>query len=136
MDLVKFGVLLLSFPTVLTFFFGDHCTVFPQGFIPDGEHREYVVPKSCQNGTIDWNYPKEFIIVHFRRETHLKYSVCLGDSIGGNMFTLFDITGNTRQPIPKDTWPCLDAQDGTVSIEIHAPEMQTYMGAVDYSVQI
>lgn len=70
-------------------------------FIPDGEHREYVVPKSCQNGTIDWNYPKEFIIVHFRRETHLKYSVCLGDSIGGNMFTLFDITGNTRQPIPK-----------------------------------
>lgn len=31
MDLVKFGVLLLSFPTVLTFFFGDHCTVFPQG---------------------------------------------------------------------------------------------------------
>ena len=70
-------------------------------FIPDGEHREYVVPKSCENGTIDWNYPKEFIIIHFRRETHLKYSVSLGDSIGGNMFTLFDITGNIRQPILK-----------------------------------
>lgn len=34
------------------------------------------------------------------------------------------------------TWPCLNSHHGSVSIEIHAPEMQTYMGAIDYSIQI
>ncbi|XP_052713844.1 uncharacterized protein LOC128187441 [Crassostrea angulata] len=109
---------------------GIHLQVYP-----DGEHRDYVVPGSCTNGTIDWNYPKEYVIIHFKGEGHVQYSVCLGGNLGGDMFTLYDVTGDTKQAIPKGTWPCVQAQNGHVSIEIHAPEFQTYMGAVDYSVQ-
>lgn len=73
-------------------------------FIPDGEHREYVAPGSCKNGTIDWNYPKEFVIIHFKRESNAQYSVCLGESTGGYMFTLYDVTGDKKQAIPKGVY--------------------------------
>lgn len=75
--------------------------VFFFRFIPDGEHRDYVVPGSCTNGTIDWNYPKEYVIIHFKGEGHVQYSVCLGGNLGGDMFTLYDVTGDTKQAIPK-----------------------------------
>ncbi|XP_048753676.2 uncharacterized protein LOC125664923 [Ostrea edulis] len=136
MNALVFGIAVLSIPVALPFLFGDECTISPQGFIPDGEHREYQAPGGCTNGTVDWNYPKEYIIVNFKRGSHDKFSVCIGESIGGDMFRLYDITGHTRNSISQGTWPCLNSHHGSVSIEIHAPEMQTYMGAIDYSIQI
>lgn len=59
------------------------------------------MPGSCTNGTIDWNYPKEYVIIHFKGEGHAQYSVCLGGNLGGDMFTLYDVTGDTKQAIPK-----------------------------------
>lgn len=59
------------------------------------------MPGSCTNGTIDWNYPKEYVIIHFKGEGHVQYSVCLGGNLGGDMFTLYDVTGDTKQAIPK-----------------------------------
>ncbi|XP_062615648.1 uncharacterized protein LOC134277332, partial [Saccostrea cucullata] len=135
MNSIVFGILVLTLPNVFSFLFGDRCTILPQGFIPDGDHREYQAPDGCKNGTIDWNYPKEYIIVKFKRESHDKFSVCIGENIGGDMFALYDVTGQGRHAIPAGTWPCIDSQHGSISIEIHAPEMQTYMGAVDYSME-
>jgi hypothetical protein len=79
----------------IDFFFILTCS-----FIPNGEHREYQAPSGCTNGSIDWNYPKEYIIVNFKMSSQDQYSVCLGENIGGDMFTLYDVSGHSRTSIP------------------------------------
>ncbi|XP_062613678.1 meteorin-like protein [Saccostrea cucullata] len=135
MNFIVFGILVLTFPTFLSFRWANRCTIHPKGFIPDGEHREYQVPDNCTEGAIYWKYPKEYIIVNFTLESPGNFLVCLRESIGGNMFSFYDITGEIRLSIPKGTWPCINSQTGNASVEIHAPEMLPYLGAIKYSIQ-
>ncbi|XP_048753675.1 uncharacterized protein LOC125664922 [Ostrea edulis] len=135
MIFVGFGLLILSLPTLFSVLWDDECTIFPRGFIPDGEHREYQVPVGCINGTIIWNYPKEYVIVYLVRETPNNFSVCLRPNLGGHNFTLVDTTRET-QTFPQGSWPCLDSHLGNVTMEIHAPKDMVYMSAIDYFIQI
>lgn len=66
-------------------------------FLTPGEHDEVWVPRHCINGTIRWNYPTEYAIVHFSPNTGKNFFVCIGKSV--YKFELFDITGGIRQPI-------------------------------------
>ncbi|XP_061198318.1 uncharacterized protein LOC133206386 [Saccostrea echinata] len=136
MNSIVLGILVFSLPTLFSFRWGNRCIIHPKGFIPDGEHREYQAPDNCTKGAIYWKYPKEYIIVNFKIESPGNFSVCLSESIGGNMFSFYEITGDTRHSIPKGTWPCINSQFGNASIEIHAPEMLPYVGALKYYIQI
>lgn len=66
-------------------------------FLTPGEYDEVSVPRDCINGTIRWNYPTEYAIVHFSPNTGENFLVCIGKSV--YKFELFDITGGIRQPI-------------------------------------
>lgn len=66
-------------------------------FLTPGEYDEVSVPRDCINGTIRWNYPTEYAIVHFSPNTGKNFLVCIGKSV--YKFELFDITGGIRQPI-------------------------------------
>lgn len=66
-------------------------------FLTPGEYDEVSVPRDCINGTLRWNYPTEYAIVHFSPNTGENFLVCIGKSV--YKFELFDITGGIRQPI-------------------------------------
>lgn len=66
-------------------------------FLTPGEYDEVSVPRDCINGTLRWNYPTEYAIVHFSPNTGKNFLVCIGKS--AYKFELFDITGGIRQPI-------------------------------------
>ena len=62
------------------------------------------IPKGCMNGTIRWDYPMGHGRVHFNNQHHTSMSVCIKDDLGGDIFTITDITnGSPGTPIGKYT---------------------------------
>ncbi|XP_052714331.1 uncharacterized protein LOC128187785 [Crassostrea angulata] len=127
------GAILCFLPLTFSIFFGDHaCVVSLKGFLTPGEYDEVSVPRDCINGTIRWNYPTEYAIVHFSPNTGKNFFVCIGKSV--YKFELFDITGGIRQPITYGT--CLEPKNSKVSIEIHASKSLLYQWNIRYYIDI
>ena len=57
------------------------------------------VPKNCHNGTFWWNYPQGTINLHFSNSNGLSMSVCLRDYLGGDIFTIHDVTNGQFIPL-------------------------------------
>ena len=57
------------------------------------------VPEGCRNGTFWWNYPQGSVILHFPNTNSLSMSICLRDAIGGDIFSVHDITNGQFIPM-------------------------------------
>nr|XP_022337188.1 uncharacterized protein LOC111133270 [Crassostrea virginica] len=141
MNSLVLGALIAVIPSVLAIFGNYRCTVTIRGFIPKGEYDEHTAPPDCLDGSIRWNYPMEFAIVHFTPDVPENFSVCFGEPTSGSFFKfhVYDITSGRPQeevPFNKGTQPCLEPLNGTVSIEIKAPEALTYLWLVKYYINV
>ena len=67
------------------------------------------VPPNCHNGTFRWDYPQGTINLKFPKTNGLSVSVCLRDFLGGDIFTIHDITDEQFIPIEiTDRWNHMD----------------------------
>merc|ERR1712150_461998 len=127
-------LLLLTFSILAQgFMFNDECTIYPKwpahGLVSADD---ITVKTSCKNGTVDWNYPQGNVLIHFPFGG--TFSVCIVDSLGGDVLKAVDMSGRCYKQLPalSQSPICVEAIGGRVDIQLQAPETKYYMAAVDY----
>lgn len=141
---LTFGVLCLTL-TATAYNWNDPCNLMPQGPRNKTSTINVNVATSCHNGTFDWNYPQGTINLIFHNQNRLSMSVCLRDYLGGDVFTIHDITGGQFTPMEvfngrlhgfanaKET--CSPYHKTDITLQFKAPPTMYYMGEVAYRLK-
>merc|ERR1712137_207637 len=137
---------LVGVHTVRGFFmFDDPCHLeprYPGGIPKDPDFTVSIyVPSDCTNGTFRWDYPKGHTMVHFNNSMRTEAKICFGEDLGGDIFTIVDLTEGINVTLPHvdrertDSTVCTPVTESEdILLRIDAPSTMYYMGAVSYVV--
>ncbi|XP_045190934.1 uncharacterized protein LOC123547742 isoform X2 [Mercenaria mercenaria] len=126
--------------SVSGFMFDDPCDVFPQysGGIPNTNDftTTVKVPANCRNGTFRWDYPKGHTMLEFQNVHETERTICIKDSLGGDVFNITDKAYNQRLgKFDYKHWACFQATSArVVMLQVDAPLELRYMGEIEYKI--